>query len=117
MSTPGETSISKNNAKKVSVAPGQSIEQFDGKDYAVWALRMKNILRERKLLKYIDARTNITDYDAEEDQQALSEIQFALSNTQLRLTMSSETAHNAWERLKTKHQNTSESNIIFLRNQ
>src|SRR5215216_5456001 len=107
MSTSEERNTTMTDAKKISVAPGRSIEQFDGKDYTVWALRMKNILRERKLLKYIDARTNITNYDAEEDQQALSEIQFALSNTQLRLTMSSETAHNAWERLKTKHQHTS----------
>ncbi len=69
----------------------------------MWTIQMKNILHECKLLKYIDTWANITNYKAEEDQQALSKIQFALSNAQMRLTILSETAHDAWEQLKTKY--------------
>jgi gag-polypeptide of LTR copia-type/Integrase core domain/GAG-pre-integrase domain len=76
---------------------------------------MKNILRECKLLKYIDA--NVESYVTEEDEQALAEIQFAMTSSQVRLTIQSTTAHDAWERIKAKHQHASKSNRIFLKNQ
>ena len=44
---------------------------------------MRNILRERRLLKYIDSLGDINEYNEEEDQQALAEIQFSLGNSQL----------------------------------
>ena len=119
MSTQGDSSkgVPKTTAKKITVAPGRSIEQFDGKEYPVWCLRMKNLLRERDLLKYIGERSTITDYDANEDAQALAEIQFTLSTAQTKITLKSTTAHDAWKRLKAKHMHTSESNLMFLKNQ
>src|SRR4051812_30538934 len=83
----------------------------------VWSIHMKNILRERKLLKYIDTKTNIENYDVDEDAQALAEIQFTLTNTQMRLVTQSTTAHDAWTRIKEKHQHTSKSNRMFVKNQ
>jgi hypothetical protein len=100
-----------------TLAPGRSIERFDGQDYAIWAIHMKNILRERKLLKYINTRTDISNYDEDEDAQALAEIQFTLANSQMRHTIHCETTHDAWEKLKAKHQQSSKSNRIFLKNQ
>jgi uncharacterized protein YigA (DUF484 family) len=35
----------------------------------------------------------------------------------MRLTIHSETTHDAWERIKAKHQHASKSNRIFLKNQ
>ena len=104
-------------ARKFTVTSSRTIKRFDRKDYPVWATHMKNILRERKLLKYIDDPDTIEDYDENEDAQALAEIQFTLSNAQTRLTLQSETAHDAWERIKSKHLHSSKSNRIFLKSQ
>src|SRR4051794_31373561 len=100
-----------------TTAPGRSIERFDGQDYAIWAIHMKNILRERQLLKYLDSKTNIEDYKESEDEQTLAEIQFTLSNTQMRHVLHCKTANEAWEKLKGKHLHSSKSNRIFLKNQ
>src|SRR3954469_16406153 len=78
---------------------------------------MKNLLCERGLLKYIEERNDITEYDTNEDAQALAEIQFTLSTAQTKLTLKSTTAHDTWKRLKVKHMHTSESNLMFLKNQ
>src|SRR3954470_1703524 len=117
MSKDSGNSEATTTTKRITVAPGRAIEQFDGKEYPVWALRMKNLLRERGLLKYIEERNDITEYDTNEDAQALAEIQFTLSTAQTKLTLKSTTAHDAWKRLKVKHMHTSESNLMFLKNQ
>ena len=78
---------------------------------------MKNILRESQLIKYLDQRDQISDYREEEDQQALAEIQFTLSNSQMRIVMDCTTAHDAWEALKASHLHTSDSNRVFLLHQ
>ena len=97
--------------------PTCMIERFDGQDYAIWARLMKNILKERKLWKYIDEKANIENYKEEEDEQALAEIQFTLSKLQMRLMIHSKTAYDMWKQLKDQHQHTSESNQMYLRNQ
>src|SRR4051812_25206354 len=117
MSTESGSSKGTTTAKKITVAPRRAIEQFDGKEYPVWALHMRNLLRERGLLKYIEEQTNIDNYDVNEDAQALAEIQFTLSTAQTKLTLKSTTAHDTWERLKAKHLHMSESNLMFLKNQ
>ena len=78
---------------------------------------MKNILRERKLLKYIELRANIDSYDAESDLQAIAEIQFTLGDSQIQLIMNCETTHDAWETLKSNHMNRSESNLVYIKQQ
>src|SRR5215813_7857059 len=95
----------------------RAIERFDGQDYAIWAIHMKNILRERNLLKYLSEKTTIKDYKEAEDEQALAEIQFTLANSQMRIVMNCTTARDAWEKLKAKHLHSSKSNRIFLKNQ
>ena len=79
----------------------RTIERFDGKDYTIWALQMKNMLRERKLVKYIDdAITNATEgYIKVDDEQAQAEIQFMMDNTQIKLIIYCTMACEAWTRL------------------
>ena len=77
------------------IAGKREVEKFDGKDYTIWVIHMKNILRERKLLKYVEGDA-IQNYDEEEDKQALAEIQFMLSNGQMRHVMHCTTAKDAW---------------------
>ena len=103
--------------KRFNVVPRCVIKEFDGKGYPLWMMRIKNLLRECHLLKYIDAWDNITDYDADEDMQALAKIQYTLSDMQACLTLNSMTAYDAWVKLKDKHLHSSESNRMFLKNQ
>ena len=76
---------------------------------------MKDVLRERKLLKYIEA--TVHGYEEDEDIQALTEIRFTLSDNQIRLIIHCESTHDAWEKLKNTHQHSSMSNRMFLMNQ
>ncbi len=90
------------------------IERFDGKDYAIWALHMKNLLREKKLVKYIEG--TVTDgYSKEQDEQALAEIQFTMDNTQIKLIMHCKSALDAWIKLRARYQSTMMSNKLSLR--
>ena len=59
-----------------------TIEQFNGKDYTIWSVHMKNILQEHNLIKYIEGNTDISNYSEREDLQALAEVQFTLNKTQ-----------------------------------
>lgn len=102
---------------KTVSAPGRSIERFDGTDYPVWAVHMRDILHERHLSKYLNVKTNIEDYQEEEDLQTLAEIRFTLSNNQVRLILQCKTANEAWEKLKTKYQHSSKANRVFLKSQ
>ena len=95
--------------------PNRSIKTFDGQGYEVWAIHMKDVLRERKLLKYTEDPIN--DFQEDEDLQALTEIRFTLSDNQVRHIIHCETAHDAWEKIKAIHQHSSESNRMFLMNQ
>jgi hypothetical protein len=75
------TTINSNATTKNAYAPSRSIKTFDGQNYPVWAIHMQDILRECKLLKYLDK--TITDYNEEEDLQTLAEIRFMLSDNQV----------------------------------
>ena len=94
-----------------------TIEQFDGKDYAIWSVHMKNILRERNLIKYIEGNADILNYSEKEDLQVLAEVQFTLNKTQMCMVMKWTRAYDAWCILKYKHQQSSTSNLVFLKNQ
>ena len=91
------------------------IKMFDGQNYQVWAIHMKDVLRERRLLKYIEATMH--DYEEDEDIQALTEIRFTLSDNQIRLIIHCESTHDTWEKLRNTHQHSSMSNRMFLMNQ
>ena len=93
------------------------IREFDGTDYDAWNTRMRIILQERKLIKYLEPRESINNYDAEDDMNALSEIQLALNNEQLKLVMDCRTAHDAWEKLHKRATKTSVTNLVLLKNQ
>jgi hypothetical protein len=112
----GEASTPTQVVKNI-MPPSRSIKTFDGQNYAIWAIHMKNILRERKLLKYIEPRANINNYDAESDLQAIAEIQFTLGDTQIQLIMNCDNTHDAWETLKSNHTNKSESNLVYIKQQ
>ena len=94
-----------------------TIEQFDGKDYTIWSVHMKNILRECNLIKYIEGNADISNYSEREDLQALAEVQFTLNKTQMHMVMKCTRAYDAWCILKNKHQQSSKSNLVFLKNQ
>src|SRR3984885_1997149 len=93
-----------------------TIEQFNGKDYTIWSVHMKNILQEHNLIKYIEGNTDISNYSEREDLQALAEVQFTLNKTQMCMVMKCTRAYNAWCILKNKHQQSSKSNLVFLKN-
>jgi hypothetical protein len=118
MSGSTSTSTERNSTiiKHVS-APNRSIKIFDGQDYAIWAIHMKDILRERRLLKYLEPQANITNYDNDEDLQAIAEIRFTLANNQIQLIMQCDTTHDAWEKLKSSHVYSSESNLVYIKQQ
>src|ERR1039457_3707135 len=90
------------------------IERFDGKDYEIWALHMKNLLREKRLVKYVDGTmtTSNEGYVKAEDEQTLAEIQFTMDNTQIKLIMHCTTAKEAWDKIKKRHQFTMTSNKV-----
>ena len=95
----------------------RKIEKFNGTDYPLWSLLMKNVLRELELAKYIGIATTDANYKKNEDEQALAEIQFALEKPQLRAIMTCKTTKEAWDKLKAKYLHSSESNLVFLKNQ
>src|SRR5271163_1184472 len=95
----------------------RKIEKFNGTDYPLWSLLMKNVLRELELAKYIGIATTDANYKKNEDEQALAEIQFALEKPQLRAVMTCKTTKEAWDKLKAKYLHSSESNLVFLKNQ
>src|ERR1700733_2687449 len=94
-----------------------TIEQFNGKDYTIWSVHMKNILQEHNLIKYIEGNADISNYSKREDLQALGEVQFMLNKTQMHMVMKCTRAYDAWCILKNKHQQSSKSNLVFLKNQ
>ena len=94
-----------------------TIEQFNGKDYTIWSVHMKNILRECNLIKYIEGVNPIPSYNEKEDLQALAEIQFMLNKTQMRLVLKCTKAIDAWRILQKKHVQQSKSNMVSLKNQ
>ena len=94
----------------------RTIKRFDGDNYAIWRIYMRNILEERLLLKYIEDRA-ILDYALSDDQQALHEIQFTLSDSQMIQVMDATTAKEAWDKLKEVHLHSSASNRIHLKQQ
>ena len=98
-------------------AHNRMIERFDGQDYNIWAVYMRNLLTERKLSKYLSKQEDIADYKADEDQEALFDIQFTLGKTQMKHVLHCTTAYDAWEKLRSKHLHSSKSNRIFLKNQ
>ena len=91
------------------------IPVFDGKDYAIWAYHMKNLLEECGLEDYWKPQTQITGYDAAKDRKALREITFTLSNTQMKLVINATTANEAWKILCNHHQQASASNRFYLK--
>jgi hypothetical protein len=97
--------------------PSRTIKTYDGRNYAIWAIHMKDILRERKLLKYLEERDDITNYQEEGDLNAMAEIRFTLSDEQVQHTLKCKTTHEIWEKLKSNHSYSSESNLIFLKKQ
>ena len=74
----------------------RSIKPFDGRNYSIWALRMKDFLRELGLLQCIEGGGEITE---EEDIQALTEIRHALADSQMKHIMKCDTAFDAWEKI------------------
>ena len=80
---------------------------------------MKNLLREKRLAKYID--DDMTDsmdgYIKEEDKQVLAEIQFTMDNAQIKLIMHSEMAREAWVKLRDRHLFTVTVNKVVLQAQ
>ena len=116
MSTSAPTSRNTTTVKNITT-PNRNIKTFDGQNYAVWAIHMKDILRERKLLKYLDETDGDAEYQKEDDLNAMAEIRFTLSDKQVQNTLQCETAHEIWEKLKANHLYSSESNLIFLKKQ
>src|SRR5947207_3028683 len=86
----------------MSQAGKRIIDRFDGKDYAIWALHMKNLLREKKLVKYVDRMLakGQSGYIKADDEQVLADIQFTMDNMQVKLIMYCKTALEAWEKLR-----------------
>ena len=95
----------------------RQVKLYDGTGYTIWSVHMQNILREKKLLKYLAPKMQIREYKEEEDLQALAEIQFTLEDNQMQLVLCCEMAYTAWEKLKNKHVQVSESNQMILRSQ
>ena len=91
MSTTEETPVDK--GKRNISMPSRMIKMFDGQNYQVWAIHMKDILRECRLLKYIEA--TVHDYEEHEDIQALTKICFTLSDNQICLIIHCESTHGA----------------------
>ncbi|HEY0433295.1 MAG TPA: reverse transcriptase domain-containing protein [Chitinophagaceae bacterium] len=100
----------------VGQAGKRTIKRFDGDNYAIWRIHMRNILEERLLLKYIEDG-DIPDYEARDDRQALREIQFTLGDSQMIQVMDATTAKEAWDKLKEVHLHSSASNRIHLKQQ
>ena len=80
-------------------APSHSIKLFNRLNYNIQSAHIKNILYKYQLLKYIDQREDITDYNKHENQQALLEIEFTLANNQIKNILTCTTAYDAWEKL------------------
>src|SRR5438270_12723295 len=78
----------------------RTIEKFDGTDYAIWAMHMRNILTECGLVAYLNDQQQIENYDAAIDRRALAEILFTLSNSQARLVINATTAKGASNTIK-----------------
>ena len=108
---PSTTTSTINN----TMAPSRTIKTFDGLNYSVWATRMKNILIERDIDKYLGKKETITNYNDREEHQALFEIQFALADNQLKQVIKCRTAYETLEKLKMIYQNVDKSNIMFLK--
>ena len=95
----------------------RTIEKFDGTDYAIWAMHMRNILTECGLVEYLNDQQQIENYDAAIDRRALAEILFTLSNSQARLVINATTAKGAWDTLKSHHLHSSSANRLHLKTQ
>ena len=78
---------------------------------------MRTVLTERNVVQYIQHKDTIKEFDQKADQQALTEILFALDKTQLRSVIHARNAYEAWTILKETHEHSSKSNCIFLKNQ
>src|SRR5258708_1656892 len=104
---------------RATISAGRhTIERFDGQDYLIWAKHMQNILRECKLLKYTDNDDEVEgEYNDNEDEQALAEIQFTFGNSQMRHIMQCRTAKEVWDKLQSKHTSASKSNRLQMKNQ
>ena len=95
----------------------RTISIFNGKDYAIWAYHMRNLLEECGLENYWKPQAQITRYDPAKDRKALREIMFTLSNEQMKLVMNAMTANEAWKTLCDHHQQASTSNRFHLKGQ
>ena len=79
----------------VAMMTRRTIPVFDGKDYAIWAYYMRNLLEECGLENYWKPQAQITRYDPAKDRKALREITFTLSNEQMKLVMNATMANQA----------------------
>jgi transposase InsO family protein len=95
----------------------RTIEKFDGKDYAIWAMHMRNILEECNLADYLKPQGDINNYDQAKDRKALAEICFTLANSQARHVITATTAKEAWDTLKRLHLHSSQANRLHLKTQ
>src|SRR5947199_8806708 len=93
------------------------IERFEGHNYMIWAIHIKNILRECKLQKYIDIEPTAEGYVKAQDEQALAEIQFTLGDSQMKYILKATTAKQAWDILRNRHLHSSRANRLHLRQQ
>ncbi len=93
------------------------IKMFDSTNYSVWVTCMWNILIECDINKYLNKWETITNYNKQEECQALFEIQFALTDDQMKKVINCQTVHDIWEKLKSIYQHSDKSNLMFLKSQ
>src|SRR3954469_21326438 len=95
----------------------RTTEEFDGNDYAIWAMHMNNILDEFGLSEYLNNQDTINNYDPTKDRKARAEILFTLSNSQARLVINTTTAKEVWDTLRAHRLYSSSANRLHLKAQ
>ncbi|KAG6617006.1 Retrovirus-related Pol polyprotein from transposon TNT 1-94 [Phytophthora cinnamomi] len=88
------------------------VEPFDGSNYSLWSYKMKMYLMSKGLW---DAVSGEAEVASAKEQQAHAAIVLNLNDSQLMHVVTSKTAKEAWDTLKTFHKTQDMANRLWLK--